>query len=301
MFLAFEAVGQAGWSIPTMRLAHHLLRHRSGVWHFRLIVPRDLQATVGLKVIKKSLGTRDVAEARMWAYMLGARYAQIFGRARESDVPKTRLTGFEIEFQTETVDGSERLVPRSLKTDGSDKDNAAGLEALKTLLAAPPVRRSSAALDAASPAPEVPRGHRVPSSKVAAAWLAAIKEETLPKTHQIKRAAVEGFVAHFGGKKPINEAMREDVSAWIQALRSTGVATATLANKAGYLTAFFDWCVGQGYCAPFQATSTTRRGASLSIGRRTSSAARRRPATSLSLGTTSRGCSLRRRWDHRAV
>lgn len=235
-----------------MRLAHHLLRHRSGTWHFRLIVPRDLQPTVGLKVIKKSLGTRDVAEARVWAYMLGARYAQIFGRARESGVPKTRNTGWELEFQLEGEPGQERLMPRALKTNGTDKDNASGLEALKALLAAPSVRRSSAALDSAPPAPEVPRGHRVPSSKVAAAWLAAIKEETLPKTHQIKRAAVEGFVQHFGGTKPISEAMREDVSAWIQALRSTGLATPTLANKAGYLTAFFDWCVGQGYCTPFQ-------------------------------------------------
>lgn len=235
-----------------MRLAHHLLRHRSGVWHFRLIVPRDLQAMIGLKVIKKSLGTRDAAEARMWAYMLGARYAQIFGRARESDVPKTRNTGWELEFQLEGEPGQERLMPRALKTNGSDEDNASGLEALKTVLATMSVRRSSTALDAAPPAPEVPRGHRVLSSKVAAAWLAAIKEETLPKTHQIKRAAVESFVQHFGGKKPISEAMREDVSAWIQALRSTGLATPTLANKAGYLTAFFDWCVGQGYCAPFQ-------------------------------------------------
>ncbi|MEW9573162.1 DUF6538 domain-containing protein [Rhodanobacter sp. Si-c] len=38
-----------------MRLAHHLIRHPSGVWHFRLVVPRRLHAAIGLKIIKRSL------------------------------------------------------------------------------------------------------------------------------------------------------------------------------------------------------------------------------------------------------
>jgi hypothetical protein len=47
-----------------MRLPHHLLRHKSGVFYFRLIVPRDLQAVFGKKVIKRSLGVRDMRLAR---------------------------------------------------------------------------------------------------------------------------------------------------------------------------------------------------------------------------------------------
>lgn len=65
-----------------MRLAHHLLRHVSGVFHFRLIVPADLQPLLGRRVIKQSLRTRDPTLARWWAYTLGARYAQIFATAR---------------------------------------------------------------------------------------------------------------------------------------------------------------------------------------------------------------------------
>jgi hypothetical protein len=53
-----------------VRLAHHLLRHVSGVFHFRLIVPTDLQPLLGLRVIKRSLGTRDPTLARWWAYTL---------------------------------------------------------------------------------------------------------------------------------------------------------------------------------------------------------------------------------------
>lgn len=65
-----------------MRLAHHLLRHASGVFHFRLIVPADLQPLLGRRVIKKSLGTRDPMVARAWAYALGAQYAQAFTAVR---------------------------------------------------------------------------------------------------------------------------------------------------------------------------------------------------------------------------
>jgi hypothetical protein len=36
-----------------MRLAHHLLRHASGVFHFRLVVPADLQPLLGRRVIKQ--------------------------------------------------------------------------------------------------------------------------------------------------------------------------------------------------------------------------------------------------------
>lgn len=80
-----------GWSSQLVNSNHapgsSSPRHRSGVWHFRLIVPRDLQTIIGLKVIKKSLITRNLTEAKAWGYALGARYAQVSGRARESDVP----------------------------------------------------------------------------------------------------------------------------------------------------------------------------------------------------------------------
>lgn len=230
-----------------MRLAHHLVKHPSGVWHFRLTVPRDLQPIVGLKVIKKSLGTRDPVMAKAWAYALGARYALAFGRARESTVPKPRYPGFEIQFGED--EGSDLPVPRSLKTDGSPGDNTAALDALRLMLdmRAPRVPKAPVS----PPAPEVPRGHRVPTKKAIVAWLAAIKADTLPKTHMIKRAAVESFMTHYGSNRPISEAIREDVSAWVQALRAGGLATPTLANKTGYLASFLEWCVGQGYCAPF--------------------------------------------------
>jgi hypothetical protein len=37
-----------------MRLPHHLLRHPSGIFHFRLVVPADLRQVLGKKIIKVS-------------------------------------------------------------------------------------------------------------------------------------------------------------------------------------------------------------------------------------------------------
>jgi hypothetical protein len=50
-----------------MRLAHHLLRHKSGVYYFRLIAPHDLHAASGKKVIKGGPGIRGTQRARAYA------------------------------------------------------------------------------------------------------------------------------------------------------------------------------------------------------------------------------------------
>jgi hypothetical protein len=65
-----------------MRLAHHLLRHPSGVFHFRLVVPADLRQVFGKKIVKISLRTKDPTAAKAYAYALGARSAHDFADAR---------------------------------------------------------------------------------------------------------------------------------------------------------------------------------------------------------------------------
>jgi hypothetical protein len=52
------------------RLAHHLTRGPTGIFHFRLAVPADLRAIVGRSVIKQSLGTRAPSVAVVWAQTL---------------------------------------------------------------------------------------------------------------------------------------------------------------------------------------------------------------------------------------
>jgi hypothetical protein len=94
-----------------MRLAHHLLRHPSGMWHFRLTVPRDLHATLGLRVIKKSLGTHDPVAARTWAYVLSARYAQLFATVRGRGPGMAKQEWWDEERKT-WIDFQKEPAPR---------------------------------------------------------------------------------------------------------------------------------------------------------------------------------------------
>jgi hypothetical protein len=125
-----------------MRLAHHLLRHPSGIFHFRLVVPADLRSAFGKKILKVSLRTRDPITARAYAYAMGARYAQAIAEARggrmANDDYLAHIRKFEIVPQ---ADGR-----MSVKTDGSEQDNAAALRALKMLT------------EQAAPAPVAPPG-----------------------------------------------------------------------------------------------------------------------------------------------
>lgn len=241
-----------------MRLAHHLLRHPSGVWHFRLIVPADLQARLGRRVIKKSLGTRDPVVARAWAYALGAQYAQAFAAARgkgarmgsDFDDYLKGLKGFEIEQGPE---------PHQFKmrTNGTPEDNQAAKEALAQLRELVTLRRTStwdtpplAAAPVPVAGPVVPNRPR--SIGLAAdAWLKSIEAETLRKTMTIKSAAVMGFARHVGMKKMLHEVQREDVHAWVEALRASGLQTPTLVNKTSYLRGFFSWAVLAGHYPRF--------------------------------------------------
>ena len=235
-----------GWSIQPMRLAHHLLRHPSGVWHFRLVVPKDLHAAIGRRIIKQSLRTRDVRTAQAWAYVMGARYAQTFAALRG----KSMGSGKDYEDYLNSLRRWEVETPQGFKfkTDGSERDHTQGMEALRAVLAqfSQPV---------AVPTPTVePRTcvRTIPAEKALAVWLADIKGETIPKTLSIKAAAVGSFVAHYGKNKPIGEALREDASAWAASLLAEGLARPTRANKAGYVSAFFAWCEAQGYYPTFR-------------------------------------------------
>ena len=189
-----------------MRLAHHLIRHPSGVWHFRLVVPRRLHAVLGLKIIKRSLGTRDPTAARLLAYALGGHYAQAFAEARGKGVGKewddylASLKRFEIGEGT-------------IKTDGTAED-AAAQRALETMLKISTEKRKAAEAAARTPLVrrEMPTIPIPPKSKdrpwqragrAAGEWATVIKADTLRKTHSQKMAAVEGFAQHYGAERSL--------------------------------------------------------------------------------------------------
>lgn len=236
-----------------MRLAHNLLRHPSGVYHFRLRVPRDLLDVLGRRVIKVSLRTRDAAVARAYAYAYGARYAAAFAAYRAERMPKPpSLDEILRAAQSGGVSQYELALPGGVKlrADGPE-DHARAMEALKVVLGTgqvlnlPPAAPAPPAPPAAAPSPAIPR---MTLGEVARKYLLTLDGTQIPdKTRTQKRAAVNGFAQWKGVTTPVAEVTRTDVAEWVQSLRAGGLATPTLTNKTSYLKACVAWAQASGY------------------------------------------------------
>src|ERR1044071_6396837 len=75
----------------------YLWRHRSGAYYFRRAVPDDIRAIIGKTMVKRSLGTRNVAEAKRRAHSIAIQTETEFRDARErrSAPPRTELSELE--------------------------------------------------------------------------------------------------------------------------------------------------------------------------------------------------------------
>lgn len=243
-----------------MRLAHHLLRHPSGVYHFRLIVPRDLRAAVGLRVVKISLRTRDVQVARAYAYAYGARYAAAFAAYRAERMPKPPSVDDILQAaQSGALRPYEVTLPSgvTVRAEGPE-DHARAMEALHAVLRTQPgavagtepaKRRTMPKLSGDDDADTLPKGLAPLSvGEAARKYLLTLAANQMPdKTRTQKRAAVFGFAAWKGDAQPLTSVTRTDVAEWIQSLRNTGLATPTLFNKASYLKSCLAWAQASGY------------------------------------------------------
>src|SRR5947209_5430265 len=77
----------------------YLWRHQNGVYYFRRAVPSDIRPVIGKTMIKQSLGTNDVAEAKRRAHPIAIQTETEFQRARErrSAPPRNELSETERE------------------------------------------------------------------------------------------------------------------------------------------------------------------------------------------------------------
>jgi hypothetical protein len=236
-----------------MRLPNYLLLAPSGVWHFRQRLPSRLARALGRSFIKASLHTRDTQEAQWRALILARRYAQAFDWLRSRAVSgKPDIN--EVLRRLAEGQGKNYKLRRGpdgtfeIEADGPD-DHKLAMEALDRI-----GRKDHLFQAAAAPAiPEAPKSRPktadIPIGKAVETWLREIEPNTKPKTLTIKRAAVEGFAAHFGKAKLVSDVHRVDVGNWVGALSASGLQTPTLVNKCSYLRGFFDWAKGRGYFA----------------------------------------------------
>lgn len=245
-----------------MRIPHHMSRSSSGRWSFRQRVPLDLQPVFGCRLLKRSLHTNDLPQARVRALLLAASYARLFGLLRDQRVAK--LSKEDADALIERLSGATNLrdltLHRTLGPDGTvserwqiDDENDVRLfrKMQQRRVGDDPIQDM---LDGIGPAPSPPRPQRglepIQLGKARDAWLATLKGSTLPKTYTIKKTAIEALVKFLGDKTRLASITRSDLARWYQAMRAAGAATPTLTNKQSYVGGkggFFDWAIASGY------------------------------------------------------
>ncbi|WP_185754406.1 DUF6538 domain-containing protein [Luteibacter sp. 9135] len=243
-----------------MRLPHHLVRSATGVFHFRQKVPIPLQRAFGLRVVKRSLGTRSARLAQAQAYVVSARVAATFDEARRLISMNESVPDNPFDLPLDDPRNPLHIAPWKLErtpngftlaTEGeSDQEHAKAVEVLRVLLGAQAVPVSPSMVDA----PIRPKGRVLRTTggitvgEAARKYLLTLDSALLPdKTRSQKCAAVNGFATWKGLKSPLTDCTRTDVSEWVQSLRAAQLATPTLANKTSYLKAFFAWAQTAGH------------------------------------------------------
>lgn len=217
-----------------MRLPHHLLRHKSGTWYFRIIVPRDLVGTLGKKVIKRSLGTREPSLAKAYAYALGAQYARTIAEAREAlrmgnTFDPDRVSKFEIEHHPE---GNY-----SVRTNGTDRDNAAAIRALELLTAARPL-----------PAKQSKPSYSGPTLYQAVEIYSKTDAVGMkPDTWQQRDRAFRSFMAAIAPTMRIAHIERSIAARWAAQLQLSGLSRRTVAMMVSHVSQLFEAQIRAGH------------------------------------------------------
>ncbi|MET3147876.1 UNVERIFIED_ORG: integrase [Xanthomonas axonopodis] len=255
-----------------MRIPHHLSRSSTGRWSFVQRVPVDLQTVMGCRLIKRTLQTKDLAQAHVRAVVLGAGYARLFAQLKDqrvatlsksdADLLIARLTSAE-NLQELTLNRTRQ--PDGTVTEQWQIDSPKDLKLYRQLMElearagapAQPSRLPVAALNTFGAHPVNPARHAstpaietMSLGKARDAFLATLKGSTLPKTYTIKKTAVEALVSFLGEKAKVHAITRSDLARWYQDMREKGASTPTLTNKQSYIGGkggFFEWAMASGH------------------------------------------------------
>ncbi len=283
-----------------MRLPHHLLRHASGVFHFRLVVPRDLHGAVGLRVIKRSLRTRDPRTAQTAAWELSASYARAFtvlrgkamaNRSLLDDAVAALTEGKAMRYERDSARGfvktdgpedhaqlmdylaaEERLARTKIEAHQQERalhDARAHADSAE-MVARTDLQQALAdkaaeqlkRLEAAIPFP-AEAGSSASGFTVRnmiTHWEAVEVPDMLAATAVTRKTMIENFAVHFGEHRPIRDVRRTDVASWDAAQAKSGNSKGTRKGKASHLKMFFE-CAGRSGHYPIELHGNPAEGA----------------------------------------
>ena len=235
-------------------------------------MPIDLQTVMGCRLIKRTLQTKDLAQAHVRAVVLGAGYARLFAQLKDQRVTKLSKTDADLLIArlTSAENLQELTLNRTRQSDGtvierweidSPKDlklyrQLMELEARDGATAQPRLPVAAyATFGASHPVSPVRHGsasaiETMTLGKARDAFLATLKGSTLPKTYTIKKTAIESLVSFLGPKAKVHAITRSDLARWYQDMREKGASTPTLTNKQSYIGGkggFFEWAMASGH------------------------------------------------------
>src|SRR4051794_19804922 len=81
--LGFSSLRWYRTGVQSVSAMTYLWRHQSGVYYFRRAVPEDIRAIIGKTMVKQSLRTADLAEAKRRAHGIAIQTEIDFQSARE--------------------------------------------------------------------------------------------------------------------------------------------------------------------------------------------------------------------------
>lgn len=232
-----------------MRLAHHLWRDTSGIWYFRWVVPRRLREVLGRSLIKQSLRTRDPAIARAWAYLLSARYAQIFATARGQggwgvgkhwdDDAVARVMK---EIAADAPGGVSKMLLEApdgwrVQTNGTKEDNDAGLEALRMYLGASRLIVPTAAAQASN---------RLTLAEAVRDYGEVEAKHLKPNTWSQRSRALNDFAETIGDLVRVDAITRAMASRWSDGLLRAGKSKVYVANCVSHVAQMFEALLSKG-------------------------------------------------------
>jgi len=203
-----------------MRIAHHLLRSRFGVYHFRLKVPADLHAAVGRTIIKISLRTSDHRAAQAYSCALSLHYAQAFAALRGAAMPKPPPS-IEAIVASENADGRRRyeididpltLRPTKVRTDGTPEDHLAAMQTLGVVFAQALPQRPGGATGQAVAVPAKPA--RLSLADAIRLYEEAEAPSLKPNTWSQRTRAFESLKTFLGPNTPVASINRERAGDW---------------------------------------------------------------------------------------
>lgn len=90
-----------------MSIPHHLSRSEIDRWSFVQRFPVDLQVVLDCRLIKRTLRTKDLAQAHVRAVVLGAGHARLFAQLKDQRVANLRKT--DADLLIDRLTGAENL------------------------------------------------------------------------------------------------------------------------------------------------------------------------------------------------